>query len=75
MRRFSKGLRSLSDPIWPRPPALVTAIARGAVAEPAIWRGRVVSFSFVMGVGDVDGRFGTDGGINYERCFRPWEAG
>ena len=33
----SSALRSLAEPICPRPPALVTATAREAVAEPAIW--------------------------------------
>jgi hypothetical protein len=32
----SRAERSFAEPIWPRPPARVTAMASGAVAEPAI---------------------------------------
>lgn len=38
----SRAERSFVEPMWPRPPARVTAIASGAVAEPPIYFGVLV---------------------------------
>ena len=44
----SRAERSFAEPIWPSPPARVTAIASGAVAEPAICAVSVMGHSLEM---------------------------
>jgi hypothetical protein len=50
---FSRSTRSLSEPSWPRPPARVTAIASGAVAEPPICAESVVRRNVWIGCKDL----------------------
>ena len=68
----SRSFMSSLAPIWPRPPARETAMARGAVAKPPICRDGVVRRGLLCGIhctGEGNVYWSTD----YERTLRPRE--